>query len=225
MKNRNNNRNGANFPQQTHFIGVLLPEDITLTLEDCRRYMREAYGCKSGHATPIHVTLVPPFRLPEEYTTEDLARAIESEVLPKGLGFTGHIDNFDAFGDRTLFAKVVTDEKWVSLRDAVYGAVVKAAPGCTKKDNLKILKFDSANRNWLEYVTANRKNMTLQNDDYDIVIGPVANDRTMPVISLYFSGIYDIDETIRRLLPQKLHDQYTFRTEKSLKALKFVEVR
>ena len=38
-----------NFTQQTHFIGVLLPEDITLTLEDCRRYMREAYGCKSGH--------------------------------------------------------------------------------------------------------------------------------------------------------------------------------
>lgn len=140
MKNRNNNRSGGNgnkggnFPQQTHFIGVLLPEDITLTLEDCRRYMREAYGCKSGHATPIHVTLVPPFRLPEEYSTEDLARAIESEVLPKGLGFTGHIDNFDAFGDRTLFAKVVTDEKWIALRDAVYGAVVKTAPGCTKKD-------------------------------------------------------------------------------------------
>lgn len=95
MKNRNNNRSdgNGNFPQQTHFIGVLLPEDITLTLEDCRRYMREAYGCKSGHATPIHVTLVPPFRLPEEYSTADLARAIENEVLPKGLGFTRHIDN------------------------------------------------------------------------------------------------------------------------------------
>ena len=136
MKNRNNNRGGGNgnFPQQTHFIGVLLPEDITLTLEDCRRYMREAYGCKSGHATPIHVTLVPPFRLPDEYSTEDLARAIESEVLLKGLGFTGHIDNFDAFGDRTLFAKVISNEKWVVLRDAVTSAVLKAVPGCTKKD-------------------------------------------------------------------------------------------
>lgn len=134
MKNRNNNRAGNNFTQQTHFIGVLLPEDITLTLEDCRRYMREAYGCKSGHATPIHVTLVPPFRLPDEYTTEDLVRAIGTDILPKGLGFTAHIDNFNAFGDRTLFAKVVTNEKWVALRDAVFSAVVKAAPGCTKKD-------------------------------------------------------------------------------------------
>ena len=50
-----------NLPQQTHFIGVLTPEDITLTLEDCRRYMNEAYGCRSGHLTPIHVTLIPPF--------------------------------------------------------------------------------------------------------------------------------------------------------------------
>ena len=134
MKNRNNNRSSANFPQQTHFIGVILPEDITSTLEDCRRYMREAYGCKSGHATPIHVTLIPPFCLSEEYSTEDLIHAIENDVLPKGLGFTAHIDNFDAFGDRTLFAKVVTDEKWVALRDTVFSAVVKAAPGCTKKD-------------------------------------------------------------------------------------------
>ena len=74
-----------NFPQQNHFIGVLASEDITATLEDCRRYMNEAYGCKSGHATPIHVTLIPPFRLPEDYSTEDLARAIEKDVLPKGL--------------------------------------------------------------------------------------------------------------------------------------------
>ncbi len=89
-----------NIPQQTHFIGVLLPEDITLTLEDCRRYMREAYGCKSGHGTPIHVTLVPPFRLQEEYSTADLVRALEKNVLPKGLGFSARIDNFERKGNR-----------------------------------------------------------------------------------------------------------------------------
>ena len=85
-----------NFTQQTHFIGVLLPEDLTLTLQDCHRYMNEAYGCKSGHGTPIHVTLVPPFRLQEDYTTEEPVRSIEKEVLPQGLGFSAHIENFDA---------------------------------------------------------------------------------------------------------------------------------
>lgn len=123
-----------NFPQQTHFIGVLLPEDITLTLEDCRRYMNEAYGCKSGHGTPIHVTLVPPFHLDEKYSTKDLLDAIEQNVLPKALGFTGRIENFDAFGDRTLFAKVITNGQWTKLRDETVKAVLNACPGCTKKD-------------------------------------------------------------------------------------------
>ena len=123
-----------NLPQQTHFIGVLTPEDITLTLEDCRRYMNEAYGCRSGHLTSIHVTLIPPFRLPEEYSTEYLVKAIEQEVVTAGLSFTAKINNFDAFGDRTLFAKVEKDEKWTALRDAVYSAITKASPGCTKKD-------------------------------------------------------------------------------------------
>ena len=121
-------------PQQTHFIGVLLPEDITLTLEDCRRYMNEVYGCKSGQGTPIHVILVPPFRLQEEYSTADLINAIEKEVLPQGLGFTAHIDNFDAFGDRTLFANVVAGENWTKLRDKTIQAILNACPGCTKKD-------------------------------------------------------------------------------------------
>ena len=123
-----------NIPQQTHFIGVLLPEDITLTLEDCRRYMNEVYGCKSGHGTPIHVTLVPPFGLQEEYSTADLISAIEKEVLPQGLGFTAHIDNFDAFGDRTLFANVVAGDAWTRLRDKTVQAILNACPVCTKKD-------------------------------------------------------------------------------------------
>lgn len=90
---------------------------------------------------------------------------------------------------------------------------------------LKILHFTQAQKEWLEYVTMNRKNLNIPNDDYDVVIGPVANDRTMPVISLYFSGIYDIEETIKRLMPQKLCDQYTFRTEKAIQKLKFLEVK
>ena len=125
-----------NFPQQTHFIGVLVPDDITLTLEDCRRYMKERYGCRSGFQTPIHVTLVPPFHLNENYTTDELMRAIENDVVPfaNELKFTAHVDNFSSFGERTIFAKVLRDEKWTKLRDKVLGAVLKAAPGCTKKD-------------------------------------------------------------------------------------------
>ncbi|MBR6079716.1 MAG: 2'-5' RNA ligase family protein [Treponema sp.] len=122
------------FPMQTHFVGVLLPDDLTLTLEDCRRYMNWTYGCRSGHGTPIHVTLVPPFRLPEEYSTDDLVRALEKNVLARNLGFSAHVDNFDAFGDRTVFAKVSANEKWTALRDETAKAILNTCPGCAKKD-------------------------------------------------------------------------------------------
>ena len=56
------------------------------------------------------------------------------------------------------------------------------------------------------------------------MIGAVANDTTMPILNLYLNGIYDEKEALKRLLPQKLKDQYAFKTEKVLKKLKFVEL-
>ena len=87
---------------------------------------------------------------------------------------------------------------------------------------LKCLRFQRADVDWLRFVSANRKNEDVPND-YDLIIGPVANDKTMPVISLYFAGIYDEEETIKRLLPQKLRDQYVFRSELALHKLIFVK--
>lgn len=93
----------------------------------------------------------------------------------------------------------------------------------TAMDRLKVHRFDGAGYEWLKYVSANRKNIEL-NDDSDIVFGAVANDRTMPVISLYFASIYDEEETIKRLLLQKLRDQYAFKTENALGILTVKEV-
>ncbi len=93
----------------------------------------------------------------------------------------------------------------------------------TEISHLKVLVFPSATTEWLKYVTRNR-NLENYSDDHDIVIGPVANDRTMPVLRLYFAGIYSEEEALRRLLPQKLKDQYAFRTESALSFLHFSEV-
>ena len=89
--------------------------------------------------------------------------------------------------------------------------------------SLKVIRFEGASAEWLKFVVSNR-NVKDFVDDSDVVIGPVANDRTMPVVKLYFSGIYDEAETIKRLLPQKLKDQYAFKSEKALKALVLSEV-
>lgn len=104
------------------------------------------------------------------------------------------------------------------------GKAVITAFEILKEDmrNLAILKFDSANKEWLQFVANNRKNKKVD-DNFDVIIGPVANDNTMPVITLYLRGDYDVDEAIKRLLTQKLKDQVVFKTEKSLSYLKFEE--
>ncbi len=89
--------------------------------------------------------------------------------------------------------------------------------------SLKILKFDYANEEWLKYISKNRTSRIFD-EKLDIVIGAVANDDTMPVLNLYLNGIYDEKEALRRLLPQKLKDQYAFKTEKALEKLNFLEV-
>jgi hypothetical protein len=87
---------------------------------------------------------------------------------------------------------------------------------------LKILKFDAPDGDWLDFVVANRKEQPVS-IGYDLIIGPVADDSTLPVIDDYADGRYTKDEAIRRLLPQKLTDQYAFLTEKSLSFLTFRE--
>ncbi len=61
-------------------------------------------------------------------------------------------------------------------------------------------------------------------EQWDIVFGPVANDQTMQTLILYLDGFLTKQETIERLLPQKLTDQVTFKTEKALTCLKCKEI-
>ena len=89
---------------------------------------------------------------------------------------------------------------------------------------LKIKRFLKADLSWLDFVAANRKGKILQND-YDLVIGPVANDQTFPTILLYLDGYIDAESAIRQLLPQKLKDQWTFKTEIALACLKCKEIK
>lgn len=91
-----------------------------------------------------------------------------------------------------------------------------------ENNNLKILKFEGPTYDWLKFVANNRKNIYYESD-YDLIIGPVANDNTMPVLNGYLDGTYDENEAIKRLLTQKLKDQIVFKTEKSLEYLKFME--
>jgi len=89
---------------------------------------------------------------------------------------------------------------------------------------LNILRFDAPNADWLRFVTRNRAEQ-VDDSGYDIVAGPVANDNTMPVLNLYFKGAYSEEEALKRLLPQRLRDQFAMKTEGALACLSYKESR
>ena len=84
---------------------------------------------------------------------------------------------------------------------------------------LRVKHFHEAGEDWLEFVVANR--CALPVAAYDLIVGPVANDATLPVIDDYIDGRYTREEAIRRLLPQRLTDQYAFLTPAALAFLEF----
>ena len=91
-------------------------------------------------------------------------------------------------------------------------------------ESLHLLRFHQADKDWLRYIAANRTG-TIQADAYDVVFGPVANDQAIRTVNNYLKGYFSEEIAIQLLLPQKLKDQYAFRTEKALSILHFMEAR
>ena len=126
-----------------------------------------------------------------------------------------------------LTSSINQAEKWaksVTLRRGIGKPILNIFEFNENVNDLKVLKFEKANGDWLDYVVKNRKKMPLI-ENYDLIIGPVANDSTLPVINDYIDGKYTKEEAINHLLPQNLKDQFTFVTAKALKYLKFTGVK
>lgn len=88
--------------------------------------------------------------------------------------------------------------------------------------NLNILNFTEATEEWLKFVYKNRQSDELVHQ-YDIVIGPVADDNLYQVLVNYENGVYDMEETIKRLKTYLLSNQISFHTLKSLECVKYIE--
>lgn len=89
---------------------------------------------------------------------------------------------------------------------------------------LSVLSFASADKDWLHTVVACRAGGRL-GKEYDIIAGPIANDRTVNVINQYIAGAFPEEIALQLLLPFKLKGQWAMKTEKALAALTWQEAR
>ena len=86
-----------------------------------------------------------------------------------------------------------------------------------------LLRFDSPNEDWLDFVSANR-NGTYQGKTYELIYGAVANDDIFATFTLYAAGELTKEETINRLKIKKLYNQLVFSSERALSYLKFTGI-
>ncbi|MBR2398519.1 MAG: DUF3990 domain-containing protein [Alistipes sp.] len=91
-------------------------------------------------------------------------------------------------------------------------------------ESLKTLIFEQPTEEWVDFVMKNRIQRGYVHE-FDIVYGPVANDRVYAAFALYEGGLINKQALIAELKAYKLVDQCLFHTEKALQALTFIEAK
>ena len=116
-------------------------------------------------------------------------------------------------------------EEWAKILGEKYGtdgfvSEFEFSENDFTKSICKIKRFDAYNEEWLDFVVENRdKNSTIPAHDYDIVIGPVANDKVQSTLRLYLKGKISKEKFIKMLTHHEETHQICFCTLNSLQTI------
>ena len=93
-------------------------------------------------------------------------------------------------------------------------------------EDLKVLRFEGYNDEWLDFVVLNRLNTEKQQvHDYDIVEGPVADDDIATRVYAYMKGKVSKKQFLKALTRKQPTHQICFCTTASLQALEYTDSR
>ncbi len=95
----------------------------------------------------------------------------------------------------------------------------------SEMQKLQILRFKEYSEEWAEFILANRSNVTGDPiHQYDIVVGPIADDRVGVQLWKYENQLIDLPTLVKKLKYMKgMTIQYFFGTEKAVSLLKRVK--
>lgn len=144
---------------------------------------------------------------------------IETIDLTKGLRYKDFGKGFYLTPDRN------TAERMARKKARLFGGkatlIAYEMEDVTLHPELNVKKFPiKACAEWFLFVDANRDRQNTQPiHDYDIVIGPIADDGVVLQLTNYREGIYSPEQVAQLLQDRYLDQQYYFGTEKALSIL------
>ena len=89
------------------------------------------------------------------------------------------------------------------------------------KGMLSVLIFEAADEAWLDFICANRSGQSTK--EYDLVMGPVADDNVYRVVVQYENGDIDKAAALKALRTEALCDQILFHTKRALSFLQYLD--
>ena len=167
-----------------------------------------------------------------EVHVPDLAKCAPYKDFGRGFYLTSSLKQAQSFA--RLSTKKARDNSVVDSHQS-WGVVSSFRFHAPESGRLQTIMFENADAAWLHCVAGHRRVGTFETlvqdlQHYDIIGGKVANDQTNATLTLYMTqafgpvGTKAADEMcIGLLLPERLTDQFCFRTDAALAQLEFVE--
>ena len=148
---------------------------------------------------------------------------IESIDISHGLRYKDFGKGFYATPDQNTAVRMA--QKRARLFGGVATLITYEFDESALQCDLKIKRFsETASVEWFLLVDANRdRKNTEPVHDYDIIIGPIANDGVVLQLTNYREGIYSPEQAARLLQDKYLDQQYYFGTERALHYLQKIK--
>ena len=111
-------------------------------------------------------------------------------------------------------------EKWALRKGLRQGktAIVNIYEMSQDINDFKVLSFEGENERWLDFVCACRKGEMIY-QDYDIIIGNVADDDVFKTVDMYFRGIWNKEQALKELRYYKMNNQICLVSQEALNEL------
>ena len=114
-------------------------------------------------------------------------------------------------------------ENWCGkfLRQGKEGIINSYEFADEKLTAFRVLQFEAYSEDWLDFIMQCRRGT--DTSTFDFISGGVANDKVFNTIELYFDGLIEKKEALRRLRYEKPNLQYCFRSQLLIdQSLKFI---
>lgn len=85
--------------------------------------------------------------------------------------------------------------------------------------SLNVKVFNCVSVEWALFVMKNRQSRGQKTHNYDIVVGPVADDGVVYQLNLYSQHIITVEQLVNQLTCRKLNRQYYFGTKRAVSKL------